>query len=485
MNYVYKQSVCGLSIEINKCNLIKGRNFNFESIPNLRILDNGFLKVIREKYCLTQKKCANIAGVPLRTWIGWESYNKYLPFKKLSHFCKELNINTHDFYKLIYGSKFTYGRHHGGNSIILPQKPNDFELANYLIPQKNNCVYVVKDCPPRLKYHILRNYSFDDCYYKKTGLIVIYSYLLNKFLTTFYVYIKKSMLEFPLSPNIIDWSNKKIDYRMAVIIPLLLTDGGEKPSRRLFISGASTIVHQLFSDAIFYQYGLLPSSYKTSYRNIYITTHIMPKEVLDDLKSICPKFKTSPVKQDINSYLMQTQPTIKFLKSCSAFEQQTAIRIWAITEGSIFIGMDKRSSRIYPSLKIACAHPSLVTELKEICRINGMNFHVTKDLKDWSKISGLSSNSILTTLNFLRIGGFISGVTVAKSSKHFSGLDKQHVLLGIFEYILRQRRDRSLRPATKLLVYNEIKAIIGKKLYKDTNYYIKELEAKNVNRSCW
>ena len=82
-NLIYKKTVYSLKVKLNENNLISDRYFDFEKIPNLRVLDNGFLAAIRKKFQKTQKELADLVGVPLRTWIGWESYNKYLPFDKL------------------------------------------------------------------------------------------------------------------------------------------------------------------------------------------------------------------------------------------------------------------------------------------------------------------------------------------------------------------------------------------------------------------
>ncbi|MFH1439992.1 MAG: helix-turn-helix transcriptional regulator [Candidatus Woesearchaeota archaeon] len=196
---IYTKTVLSLKAKINKHNLTPNKYFDLSRIPNLRILDDGFLKLLRNKYLKTQKEMSDFINIPLRTWIGWESYNKFMPFEKLISLSKILKIDKENLYDLIKGSKFNYGSHHGKNNIILPIKPENFNLARYLVPIKPNKTFVVRNTPPEIKEYFLNNFSIDKTYFDKTGLIVIYSYLLNKFLETFYIYKKKPILKFPLS----------------------------------------------------------------------------------------------------------------------------------------------------------------------------------------------------------------------------------------------------------------------------------------------
>ncbi len=386
-----------------------------------------------------------------------------------------------ELYPLIENAQFTYGNHHGKNRLNLKINPVKFELGEYLIPIEPNRVYLVKSAPLDIKEKVSRLYSLDDFYYKKSGLITIYSYLLYYFLKTFYIYKKENLLKFPLSKEVRDWEIKRVDLAKAVIIPMLLTDGGEKPGNRLCIAGASDIVHELMADAFFKKFNMLPSSYKVKvkHKTIFVTTFNMNKDNLSSLKEICPTFKTSPYNQNTNVYLNGLQPSIKFLFNASKIEQQTAIRIWAITEGSIGIRLDKKTKLIMPVLQIACAHPGLVIELKEICTQNGMNFYIIKEKKNWKGISGLKSGSLRTTISFFRIGGFIRGVNICSNSPFFEGLDKQDVLLGILEFVIKQRVNKEYRIENKNKVYKYIQTIVKNKKFKSEKYYLKTFENFN------
>src|SRR3989344_5984109 len=133
-NIIYKQSVFQLNVKLNKKHLIYHKYFNLEKLRSLRILDNGFLRLFRKRYNKSQNQMAKIMDVPLNTLIGWESYRKALPFKKLIKAIKYFNIPYVKLYKIIDGCEFTFGEHHGKNKIKLPLKPSNFNLAKYLIP---------------------------------------------------------------------------------------------------------------------------------------------------------------------------------------------------------------------------------------------------------------------------------------------------------------------------------------------------------------
>ena len=463
-------------VSVKRENLTKDGYFNLNKIPQLRILDSGFLKRIRKEYQKTQQDLAGLIKTPLRTLIGWESYKKALSFSKLIEICTKLNINEEKMYRLINRCEFTFGKHHGKNRITLPLKPNEFKMANYLIPIEPNKVYAIKNTPKEIKDAMIKDFSIDKYYFKKAGLLVIYSYLLHNFLKMYYKYEKELLLKFPLSKEVPNWIKEKVNITKAVIIPLLITDGGEKISS-VFCSGESNIVHNIWTDACYYGFNKLPSSYKVPYKSIFITTHRFNQDILKSLKLNCPIFKTSPSKESAKEYLKLKQPTISYLLYCSRLEQQIAIRLWAITEGSISIHNSKKEKLITPNIRIACAHPILINELKKIAELNNINFSISKGYNTWSKISCLQTSSISSSINFLKIGGFIRGVKVAKSrSKFFGGFDKQDVLLGIFEFMKKQRENKDYRTENIQKINKWVREIIKNKQFMNEGYYIKYFE---------
>lgn len=465
-------------VSVKKENLTENGYFNLQKISGLRIFDNGFLEYIRKKYSKTQKELSEIIKTPLRTVIGWQYYKKSMLFSKLIEICNQLNISEKEIYELISGCEFTFGKHHGKNRIKLPIKPERFRHSSYLIPIKPNKVYVIKNTPEVLKDIIIKDFSIDHFYFNKTGLLTIYSYLLNRFLKVFYRYDKELLLKFPLSKEIPKWRREGVDITRAVIIPLLITDGGEKPNC-VFCSGESSIVHNIWADACYYGLEELPSSYKLPYKTIFVTSHRLSKNILTKIKKHCPNFKTSPINISVEEYMKTPQPTISYLLKRSKLEQQIALRLWAITEGSVGVRNSKKDRSITPRIKIACAHPGIIRELREIARLNKINFSISKSGNTWSGISCLQTNSIISAINFLKMGGFIGGVNVARSrSKTFGGFDKQDVLLGIFELMKRQRQDKYYKTNDIKKINKWLKRIIENNEFKKDKYYIKYFDKK-------
>lgn len=470
---IYEKTVYGMNAVLKKGSLTSNGAFDLGKIPELRVASGELLKLLREITRKTQRELALLAGVPLRTWIGWEFYNKAMPFHKVIHISEKIGMKKVALYLLIAKCKckFTAGNHHGRHRIALPLRPQNLQLLPYLIPHENGKVYVIKNCPNKTKEELLRNFSIDKTYYKKTGLIVIYSQTLNRFLTTFYNYQKEPLLRFPLSTEVFDWKQKGVDLNI-IILALLLTDGGEKSNGRLFFSGASKTLHNIWSDAWFYSYNLLPSSFCAAYRSIFVTTHNVSGNILSELKELCPLFKTSPIYESIESYMNKPQPTIKYIFHKNKLEQQIAIRLWANTEGSIGIQLDRDTKLICPALKIACAHPTLIRELQKLCRINGMNPLIERSTKVWSGVSVLKSTSIKTAIQFLNIGGFLKGTLISSKSTYFSGLDKQDVLLSILELMIMQRKKKKHRTTDLHKVYDNIRKIAIHKEFKPKEYYL-------------
>lgn len=472
-NIIYKTSVFQLKYEIKRENLIDDTYFNLEKLPNLRILNNGFLKLFRIKYKKSQKEMAKIVGVPLRTWVGWEAYSKALPFKNLIKLTNFFNISYITLCDIIKDCEFTLGKHHGKNRLKLPLKERDFDLVKYLIPVIPDKTYLIKSAPIDIKNKIISSFSIDNHTYNKNGLIMLYSYLLNRFLKTFYNYKKEIHLNFPLTKEVQIWKSKKVDLKYAVIIPLLLTDGGEVPTGVSF-SGNNNIAHNILADAWFYYFNKVPSSFKLRNRNVNVTKYILSKEFMQEFKDVCPTFKKSPKNEILNNYLNSPQPTINYLFKRPILEQQIALRLWFITEGSVGISLDKKSKLINLALRIACANPTLTEDLKLLAKNNGISLSIKREEHYWSGIHGLQSTSISSAINFLKMGGFIRGVNISnKSNSFFTGFDKQDLLLGILEFMVRQRTNNKHRISDIKEINKQIYNIIKKKEFKNEAFYIK------------
>jgi len=466
-NLIYQTTVFSVESRPNYSKLANGY-FRLETIKNLRLVDNcGIIRNIRSEFKLRQKNIANLLRSLERDVGRWENGERAIPYKKILILLKRFNQPN----EKIKDCLFSLGDHHGGSKISLPLKPEEFILSKYLIPMGLYRVYVVKNIPQNIRNYTIKNFRIDKSGFAKLNLLTIYSELLNKFLKTFYIYERRYKLNFPLSTEISKW--KSINLVKAVIVPSLLSDGGGKPRNRVCFFGASENLHRIWSDAIFYSYHLYPSSYLLPHASIYSTTHIFPEKIIKQLKKLSPTFKTSPYKESVRSYLKAPQPTIKYLYDAKKLEQQIAIRIWSSAEGSIGIYLDKKTGLIMPLFKIACAHPTLIKELKFICKLHKINLHLRKEPKNWSGIGCLFTQAINSTINFLKIGGFIDNVLIAKSrSKYFGGLNKQDVLLGVLEFILRQRKKNRYKVKKQVEAYRLIRKIVLKKDFKNKEYYV-------------
>ena len=474
---IYKQSVFQLKFELNKKYLLNHEYFNLEKLPDLRILNNGFLRLLRKKYNKSQDQMAKTMGVPLRTLIGWESSRKTLPFKTLIKIIKYFNIPSKKLYKIIENCEFSFGEHHGKNRIRLPLKATDFNLVKYLIPVTPNKTYVVINAPNDIKEYIIKNFSIDKYTYNKNGQIVIYSYLLNKFLKTFYIYKKEMHIDFPLTTEVPQWLSKGVDLKRAVIVPLLLTDGGERLNGVVF-TGNNDIAHNIFVDSWYFSLNKIPSSFKIRMGEVNFTKFIVPNKIISELKKICPTFKTYPANESKKEYLNHSQPNIDYFFKRPKIEQQIALRLWFITEGSIGISLNKKRGLINPALRIACAHPGLTNQLRQLGIKNDITFSIRKSRSNWSGIQGLQSTSISSIVNLLKMGGFIRGVNVSRKSKSFTGLDKQDVLLGILEFMARQRKNNKYKSDNIKEIRTQILNIIKSKESEDSILNLFSLRTK-------
>jgi len=471
---IYRTTVNEMKAKLIEKNLINETYFNLGKVPNLRIVNSGFMEILRKKFKKRQKEISDLINIKLPTLRKWESNNS-IPFYKLTELAVKLNFDKVDLLELINGSEFTFGSHHGKNRIKIPIKPKDFKLVKYLVPNSNQTTYLVKNAPPEVKKYIKENFPIDWYTFNKSGLIIIYSYLLNIFLKTFYRYEYSNHIKFPLSPHVKKWKCMGADIKKSIILPILLSDGGEKPQNRIFCSGESDVIHRIWSDALHFSYNILPSSYKLPVKNktIFITTHKINNKIKRELKSICPSFKTCPYKQKENDYLHSPQPVIKFLFKANSLGQKIAIRIWASTDGNTGVHLDKRRGLITPNLKIGCAHPSLVKELKKLLELNGINTSVTYTKGNWSGIDGIISSSINSLINFLDMGGFIDGIKISRKSKYYYGIAKQDVLLSIFEFMKRQRENSKLRITDSGKINRHIRRIALNRSFKNKEYYVK------------
>ena len=111
-------------------------------------------------------------------------------------------------------------------------------------------------------------------------------------------------------------------------------------------------------------------------------------------------------------------------------------------------------------------------QLQQIARRFNINFGITRSKSTWSRIRGLSADSISSCIEFQKLGGFFKGVKISANSKYHKGIQKDVYLLGILEFKRRQKIRRKLRNLSLRNIHNEINKIIKNREYNSQGYYI-------------
>jgi len=124
-------------------------------------------------------------------------------------------------------------------------------------------------------------------------------------------------------------------------------------------------------------------------------------------------------------------------------------------------------------LNIACAHPVLLGQLRQIAKRLNILFSEQRSKNIWSGFQGLSSNSLKNSIYFLRLGGFIKGVKISANSTYHEGIDKDVLMLGILEYI-RQRNKGNVWQKNLSIEnhHHNVNKIIENREYSSADYYI-------------
>jgi transcriptional regulator with XRE-family HTH domain len=457
-------------VELKKDVFTEHGYLDLVKIPDLYLSGAGqFLRNLRNKYGLSQKKIAKILNVSHSLVSYWEGNQSRIPLKKLVKIAEILEISRDTIYSLIDRGKIN-------TKHKLPVKFEKFcDIVQYLFPNKISHrkwpIGVIKCSKETISK--IENTLNVKIFFTSKQHALIYSKDLHNFLTNFFLYNTVSKIRTPLTSEVRRWYERGIDLKRAVIIPCLQSDGGIvkcKYHYRIGFYGKNKILHDHFVDACAYEYNELPSTYFASY---YRTEYYRKSanKITDEVMSLAGNVKTSPAQeQTVEEYLKEPQPQLDYLVKASDIEQQIALRIWASTEG--FITVDKKKNmRVYPRLQIACAHPNLVTQLQQIARRFNIKFHIRRSKRSWSGIDALSTKAISSCINFLKLGGFIKGVKISSKSPYYEDIDKDVLLLGILEHKKRELENRHRKLSIQQIHYR-INKLIENREYKSADYYI-------------
>lgn len=474
-------SVYKYYIELKADALTEHGFFDLTKVPGLRLTGAGqFFKNLRLKNHLRQKDLAKFFNIDYQVVGAWENNRTSIPLHALLVLAEISGLSRFTFFSLMKQRNFNTKK----------ELPVEFEkildIVKYLIPHRkvnHTARITLLKCSEGTLSKVKTTLNVEPRSYSNKK--VICSRELHNYLTTFFRYTKVPKICPPLTNEIRQWHDNSVDLKRAVIIPCLQSDGciakryqGDK-SYRIIFYGNNKVLHDYFVDAMYYEYNLLPSSYFvynsrerfTAYEK-RSTSEIM-NEIVDEIMNLAGNTKTAPIReQTAEEYLNGPQPHLNYLKNAPKTERKLALRIWASTEGHISI-YKRNSGCVSPVIGIGCAHPILVEQMQQIA--NGLDFpiFIKRDSSIWSGIQGLITQSLVSCINFIKLGGFIEGVKIGASSRYHEGINKDLLILGILEYIRKRKTtNKSLEKLPIDVHHKKVNKIIENREYKSMDYYI-------------
>ena len=425
-----------------------------------------FLRNLRLKNGLRQKDIAKLIGVSCVSVNLWENNRGRINLQSLVKIAEGLGSTKDTIYSLIDQGEFNTKNKLAANFEKIRTIVQYFNPLN----DKKARITLLKCCPDEMHSKIKEILNVKLRSHGRNWKIITSRELYN-FLKTFFRYTKVPKIHPPLSDEVKGWYDDGVDLKRAVIIPCLQSDGCIVSYMQYYticFCGNNKVLHDYFVDAMYFEYNELPSTY---FARCYHTEYFRKPVIRDEIMNLAGNTKTSPASgQTIEEYLKNTQPHLNYLINASRTEQQIALRIWTSTEGSISV--HKSREHISPYLVVACAHPDLARQLKQIARRFKINFSIRRPKDYWSGIDGLSTKAISSCINFLKLGSFIKGVKIGAHSKYHKGIDKDILLLGILEFKIRALKNSHLKKLPIQKVHQKINRIVEKREYKSADYYI-------------
>lgn len=402
----------------------------------------SIMKKWRKKENIKQKELAEKLGLKSRMSLtDFERDKIAVPIRILFEIAKLLNKNK-ELRILLKNTSFSCGR----QECKLPLKPEEIKgIIKFLKPINDRVVKISLKASEKDLKKIKEIFALKIN--KRPSVRTINSKSLVEFLNTFYEYTKKCKLKLPLTKFIANIKDKKIDLRKSIILPMLLSDGNGN-EKYFAVNNKSRIFHDVFVDAVFYQYHIFPSGYffDSDKDGTYETYYIVPKKISKELLNLCGSFKTSPAKkQNPRIFLKETQPTMKYLLNASKREKEIAFRLYASAEG--YIGHTGKN----PKLEIACAHPKLANDLHQITQEIGIKMQIVTGKNTWSKIVGLGTGSVREIEKFKKIGGFLDAITIEGKSKYLRGIQKNKVLEIVLKHNKEIAENKKEEPSKQVL----------------------------------
>lgn len=465
-------SVWSSYVELDQRNLTSRGYFDLSKLSGLYVHGTRKLfKFYREKAGLSQKDCAELLG--LSNVTNYEYLNKSIPFKFLKFLA---DLCNEDIFETLNALRPKFSTGNGKEiPIYLPISPKSAE--NYitnLIPSKCPTRYIVY-----VKRKLPNGVSHLNTHLSRHGTKFVYSKLLWKFLNTFYKYERELKLNIPLCN--LSSAFKASGISSKVIVGTLLLTEGSRNKKGFDFSNKSVVLHNLLIDAVYDKYNLIPTTYlrkgTRAFRTYYYSGNSV--SVREDLEKTFGCLKTKPT--DIRNYLSLPQPTLEKVKKKQ--DKKMVIRLFSVTEGNVWMSVrpynrKKKEYIVCPTIGFACTHPKLLLDLNNILVSLGFVPSLGKG-KTWSGWARANLAAFHNIIKFLRIGGFIPGVKVARSDAILHGFEKRAVLLAILELRKRMLKDSSLRKLNRYQLYSLISKILKQGSLKNEEHYIKCLKTNH------
>lgn len=232
---------------------------------------------------------------------------------------------------------------------------------------------------------------------------------------------------------------KKEDYQKLVAVGLL-TDGmfSKRSCRNTYViefySNDMTL-HESFQSFMKLGFEREKTSYfrKDVYKRVIVTAYeLSPKsDIIKTLKELSPEY--------ITKWNSDPQPNLNFLLKCKKELKELAVRFAMSCDGCVSVAHMK-TGKIIPSIKFACAHPTMVREWRGLFKDIGISTSIDIDNANWSNIHGIRSTKEESISNFMKMGGFYP-TSIKVQGGNYSGLSKNKVLTGICEWFKNKEKD--------------------------------------------
>src|SRR3989344_693260 len=217
--------------------------------------------------------------------------------------------------------------------------------------------------------------------------------------------------------------NTRKPVKRAVLQAMLLTDGSVVAECN-YVSFANTsmvLINQfcsLIEDMYGYKIGKLQKG-KSAKQQVFIA-QFKSKEICQDLLSDIKSYRTAPLKDE--NYPEINLP--KMWSTCKTNEIAIILRTIFDTDGGCSLRVAWRDERkcfeIERTLFIACQHPMLKIQYKELLNKLGVKCSISKD-----KITITNKGNFEL---FRKLINFSDGVLIGYDSKHWQGIEKKELL---------------------------------------------------------